>query len=114
MSQRDAERELAMDHAAKLKRAETHLPLARLFAAATLIGLGQATSVVLDSVAGPQDALHEFLYGAIDVLAKAALLLLALDTAATGFTLVCTQAGGVRSPSTEVIAKRHTRLRWLS
>ena len=86
----------------------------RLFAAATLIGLAQATLVVLNSVAGPQDALHEFLYGAIDVLAKATLLLLALVTAAKGFTLVCTQAGGVRSASTEVITPRHTRQRWLS
>ena len=114
MSQGETEPELAMDRTADLRAAETHLPLARLFAAATLIGLGQATSVVLDSVAGPQDALHEFLYGAIDVLAKATLLLLALVTAAKGFTLVCTQAGAVRSASTEVITTRHTRQRWLS
>jgi hypothetical protein len=114
MSQGETEQGLAMDLGAELRAAETHLPLARLFTAATLIGLGQATSVVLDSVAGPQDALHEFLYGAIDVLAKATLLLLALVTAAKGFTLVCTQAGGVRSASTEVITTRHTRQRWLS
>ena len=114
MSQGETEQGLALDLGAQLRAAETHLPLARLFAAATLIGLGQATSVVLDSIAGPQDVLHEFLYGAIDVLAKATLLPVALDTAATGFTLVCTQAGGVRSPSTEVTAKRHAREGWLS
>jgi hypothetical protein len=105
MSQ-DKTRELAMDHAAKLRRAEPHLPLVRLFVAATLIGLAQGTLVVLDSVAGPQNLLHGLLNGPIHVLAKAALLLLALDTAATGFTLVCLQAGDVRSPSTEVLTKR--------
>jgi len=114
MSQLDAERELAMDHATELKRAEHHLPLVRSFVAATLIGLGQATLVVLNSVAGPQHLLHGLLDGPIDVLAKAALLLLALDTAATGFTLVFAQAVCVRSPSAEVSTKRHTRPRWLS
>ena len=113
MSQRDAERELAMDHATELKSAEPHLPLVRLFVAATLIGLAQATLVVLDSVAG-QDVLLELLYGPIDVLAKVTLLPLALVTAAIGSTLVCTQAGGVRSPSTEFTTKRHTRQGWLS
>ena len=114
MSQTETEPELAMDLAAELRAGETHLPLARLFAAATLIGLAQATSVVLDSLTGRQDVLPEFLYGPIDVLANSTLLLLALVTAATGFTLVCTQAGGVRSASTEVITKRHARQRWLS
>jgi hypothetical protein len=114
MNQGETEPELAMDLTAEFRAAETHLPLVRLFVAATLIGLGQATSVVLDSVAGPQDALHEFLYGAIDVLAKAALLLLALDTATTGFTLVIARAGCVRSLSAEVSRKRHTRPRWFS
>ena len=71
MSQTETEPELAMDLAAELRAGETHLPLARLFAAATLIGPGQATLVVLDSVAGPPDVLHELLYGPIDVLAKA-------------------------------------------
>jgi hypothetical protein len=114
MSWGETEPELAMDLAAELRAAKTHLPLARLFAAATLVGLGQATSVVLDSLGGRQDVPPKFLYGPIDVLAKATLLLLALVTAAKGFTLVCTQAGGVRSPSTEVITTRHTRQRWLS
>ena len=114
MSQGDAERELAMDHAAKLKRAELHLPLVRLFVAATLIGLAQATLVVVDSLVGPPKILLGLLDGPIDVLAKAALLLLALDTAATGCTLVFPRAGCVRSPSTEVSTKRHTRPRWFS
>ena len=114
MSKGEAEPELAMDHAAKLRRAEPHLPLVRLFVAATLIGLAQATSVVLDSLRGRRYVLPEFLYGPIDFLAKATLLLLALVTAAKGFTLVCTQAGAVRSASTEVITTRHTRQRWLS
>jgi hypothetical protein len=114
MSQRDAERELAMDHATELKSAEHHLPLLRLFVAATSIGLGQAGLVVLNSVAGPPDVLHWLLDGPIDVLAKAALLLLGLDTAATGFTLVFQRAGCARSPSTEVSTKRHTRSRWFS
>jgi hypothetical protein len=113
MSQTESEPELAMDLAAELRAGETHLP-PRLFAAATLIGPGQATLVVLDSVAGPRDVLHELLYGPIDVLAKATLLLLALVTAAKGFSLACTQTGGVRSSSSEVIAKRHTRQRWVS
>jgi hypothetical protein len=113
MSQRDAERELAMDHATQLKSAEHHLPLPRLFVAATSIGLGQGL-VVLNSVAGPPDVLHWLLDGPIDVLAKAALLLLGQDTAATGFTLVFARAGCVRSPSTEVSTKRHTRPRWFS
>jgi hypothetical protein len=106
MSQGEAEPELAMDLAAELRAAKNLLPLARLFAAAILIGLAQATSVVLGSLAGRQDVL----YGPIDVLAKATLLLLALVTAATWFTLVCPQAGGVRSSSTEVFTKR----RWFS
>ena len=114
MSQRDAEKELAMDQTPELKRAEHHLPLVRLFVAATLICLGQATLVVLNSVAGPQHLLHGLLDGPIDVLAKAALLLLGLDTAATGFTLVFQRAGCARSPSTEVSMKRHIRPRWLS
>jgi len=111
MSQGDADPELAAMHlAVERSAAETHLPLARLFTTATLISLGQAAFVVLDSVAGPQDAFHGLLYGPIDVLAKATLLLLALVTAATGFTLICPQAGGVRSASTT----RHTRPRWFS
>ncbi len=114
MSQGETKPELAMDLAAERGAAENLLPLARLFVAATLIGFAQAALVVLDSVAGPQNLLHGLLNGPINVLAKAALLLLALDTAATGFTLVCPQAGGVRSPSTEVRTKRHTRQRWLS
>jgi len=114
MSQGETKPELAMDLAAELRAAEPHLRLARLFAAATLIVLGQATLVVLDSVAGPPDVMHGLLDGPIDVLAKAALLLLALDTAATGFRLVCIQAGADRSPSTEVITKRHAGRRWFS
>ena len=114
MSQGETKPELALDLTAELRAAETHLPLARLFAAATLIVLGHATLVVLHSVAGPQGVLAQLLYGPIDVLAKATLLLLALVTAAKGFTLVCTQAGGVRSPSTQVIPKRHARQRWFS
>jgi len=114
MSQGEAKPELAMDLAAEPRAAKNLLPLARLFAAATLISLGQAAFVVLDSVAGPQDAFHGLLYGPIDVLAKATLLPVALVTAAKGSTLVCTQAGGVRPPSTEVITKRHTRQGWLS
>lgn len=102
----EAEPELAMDLAAELRAAKNLPPLARLFAAAIMIGLAQTTSVVLGSLAGRQDVLPEFLYGPIDVLAKAMLLLLALVTAATGFTLVCPQAGGVRSPSTEAFTNR--------
>ena len=118
MSQTETEPELAMDLAAELRAAKTHLPLARLFAAATLIGLGQATLVALDSVAGPvagpQDVVQELLYGPIDVLANATLLPLALVTAAIRFSLACTQAGGVRSSSTEFTTKRHIRQRCLS
>ena len=110
MSWGETEPELAMDLTAELRAAETHLPLVRLFVAATLIGLAQAALVVVDALAGPQDVLRGLLDGPIHVLAKAALLLLALVMAAKGFTLICTQAGGVRSASTT----RHTRPRWFS
>jgi len=113
MSQGETEPELAIDRTAELRAAETHLLLARLFAAATSIGLAQATLVVVDSLVGPQKILLGLLYGPIDALAKATLLPLALVTAAI-FTLLCTQAGGVRSPSTQIIAKRHARQRWFS
>lgn len=112
--ERDPEPELATDLAAELGAAEPPVRLARSFAAATLIGLGQATLVVLDSVAGLLDVLHGLLDGPIDVLANAVLLLLALDTAATGFRFGCIQAGADPSPSPRVTTKRHIQQRWLS
>jgi len=111
---RDPEPELATDLAAELGAAEPPVRLVRSFAAATLIGLGRATLVVLDSVTGLPDVLDGLLDGPIDVLAKAALVLLAVDAAATGFRLACIQAGADRSPLPRVTTKRRIQQRWLS
>ena len=86
---------------------------AHLLVGALVVIASQALMVALDAAQpGLRASLPGFLAALIGALMAATPLLLAVVCVAHGITLICTHAGGGRSPSAEVSRHQPTLPRW--